>query len=114
MRIKFIVGSTAASSAITLSDIPLAREMVDVAAQELPVVYRDGALILGPTATALNGPLLSVSSLANGTLVLHLTRSVGQRVELQASSDLVSWKGLTELILINGNADFVEMLDVDR
>ncbi len=46
---------------------------------------------------------------ANGAFVLHLSGPAGQMIQLQASTTLTNWFGLTNLVLTAGAADYVDV-----
>ena len=53
-------------------------------------------------------PVLSASTLANGQLPLTIEAAAGQRVEIQASTNLVRWTTIGVLTNANGATPFID------
>jgi hypothetical protein len=94
-------GADPISTAITVVDQPIVREVVDVLANTLPTRYQNGTVFISNEAA-----FDAIAIAAPGQVRLRLIGPPGQLLELQQSSDLIHWESLVELTNPTGVVEY--------
>jgi len=100
--------SGATNSTLTLTNLKSTDEgkyQVLVTNPASSILSDEATLVVVPVQTI---QLTAGALSANGAFALHLTGPVGQTVQLQASTTLTNWVGLTNFVLTTGAADYVD------
>ncbi|HYE32575.1 MAG TPA: tandem-95 repeat protein, partial [Methylomirabilota bacterium] len=95
--------NTATATSVTLGDAPVARQVSDALANDLPATYVSGSIFIAPSPNA-PARLLPVALLPDGSLRLRLTGAPNLRCVIQESTDLRTW---SDLEAVPANSEFI-------